>query len=348
MSTIKQQRNFLESIKMINSLEKAYREKTTFEKKFLHFLNEDFDKIIQHLDFKKVKNKEDKYRAKKIREYREQALLVLNDQLFTERIKTLSEKWALDKYKYPVSLISFYEQPTPFSIQLWENKLLNETFKSIVKNGEKIKIIKQRIVKQYLKDSDFEKLKRGFSEMYASFNFLWKFEKDINELLLQYDFNEFWKNSIIGFLLSGNLILPIEYCRGIIKYDENNNIPILSIAVFPDTTLEDINCKWKDIKKMKNQLYPLRRKRRKLTKNIEKVINLRQDYNKRWDLVEKDYKGFKKRLQAIEALRKSETRIRDKQKEIINRGLKRKLARPPSSIKEFEDNFGRIFKTHYF
>ena len=346
MSTIKQQRNFLESIKMIDSLEKAYREKTTFEKKFLHFLNEDFDKIIQHLDFKKVKNKEDKYRAKKIREYREQALLVLNDQLFTKRIKILSEKWALDKCNYPVSPFSFYENPTPFSIQLWENRLLNETFKSIVKNREKIKIIKQGIVKQYLKDSDFEKLKRGFSEMYIPFNFLWKFEKDINELLLQYDFNEFWKNSIIGFLLSGNLILPIEYCRGIIQYDEKNNTPILSIEIFPDTTLEDINYKWKDIERMKNELYPVRKKRRKLTRDIEQILNL--NYEKRWNLAEKKFKGLKKRLQAIEALRKSEERIKEKQGKIIRRGLKRKLATPPSSIKKFEDCFGRIFKTHYF
>ena len=63
---------------------------------------------------------------------------------------------------------------------------------------------------------------------------------------------------------------------------------------------------------------------------------------------EKKFKVLKKRLQAIEALRKSEERIKEKQGKIIRRGLKRKLATPPSSIKKFEDCFGRIFKTHYF
>lgn len=310
--TKEQKKSFLESVELMYSLEKVYREKTTFEKKFFHFFNKDFNKIIQYIEFKK-----DKYRTRKIKEYKEQILLVLNNSMFSKDIENITKKWGLNKCKYPISVVSFYENNIPMSILLWENKLIYYTIKAFLKNKSYRKI--------YLKE----------------------FEKDIDDLLYKYDFDNIWKNSIIGFLLSGILVLPINYCRVMVQFNEYNNSPLLCIELTPNTTLKDINQRWKEIKDIKNELYPLRKKRGKTTKNIEDIIKIKNDYEERWNLVEKKCKSKKNRIKAIETLRKSEKRLKRKQSEILKRGLKRKLANLPTSIKEFEDEFGRMNKFYY-
>lgn len=346
--TKEQKGSFLQSVKLFESLEESYRQKTTFEEKFSALLNKDFEKMIEFLDFKGAKNKEDKYRAKKAREYRELGLLLLSNEMFVKQIKHLAKKWGLDKDKYEMDLCGFYEYPIPFAINLWENRLISRSFGLRIKHTKEIKAAKQKAIKQYLKDCDFIELKNEFSRIDFSWLLIEKFKKEIKDLLLTYNLDDIWEHSIVGLLLSGKLILPVKYCQGIIQYDDENR-PVLSIELTPHTTLEDIEHKWGNIERLKDQLYPLRKKRYKTTKNIEQIIKLGGDSGKRWELVEEKYgdRSKERRLKMIEALRKAEKRLTEKQEEETKRGSKRKIALPLPLIKEFEDRFGKLRKSYF-
>jgi len=230
--------------------------------------------------------------------------------MFLSDVRKITKKWELDKYKYPISILDFAQKNVPLSITLWENKLIYFS-------------LKERK------------------------NYLCQFQKDVDELLYKYDFDKLWEQYLVGFLLSGVLVLPLEYCRIFMRFDEYTNSPLLYIELTPNTTLEDIKQRWNDIENIKNQLYPFRKKRGKTSRNIEKILSLRNSYELRWELVEEKFKTKERRLKAIEALRKAEKRLQEKQKRILIRGLKRKFANLPISIKEFEEMFGKINKYYY-
>ena len=307
-----QQKKFAENVSLMEDFDIAFKEKTSFKKKFNKILNKELDNAIISFPANK-----DKYRAKKIAEYKEIALLLLSDEIFLNDLKILTKKWDLDKCRYHLE-DNYYSE-----INRWENKLIAETLKLKLGSAKQNKILPPSSIP------------------------IFQFKKDIEELLIKYNLSRLWENSIEALLLTGYLKLPKEYCRGVISFSDDGN-PLLFIEITPTITLKDIKNKWKKIEEIKNQIYPLRKKRIKETKNIEEIVETEGNYGKRWDLVEKQYSRFDKRIMAIESLRKSEKRLSEKRQRMIKEGLKRKLASLPPGIKELEECFGRLHKEYYF
>ncbi|MEX0999699.1 MAG: hypothetical protein WD000_07045 [Thermodesulfobacteriota bacterium] len=276
----------------LNLLGFLYIHKIDKDRKWRNFKRKNIQKCIDGELYFDEKSQENKYHNKRTRQFSNIAKLLLINDDFINDILEISEIFQLTeiafgikkahlgflteesrrKYaKLPDDYLLYNYEITKQCLALWKCWLHYQSFRYMQKYQDKINF--QQTKELLHKNLYYQKI----PSVYLN-------SKIIN-LLKKYNLSKLWEDSIKLLLATGKIFIPDNFCP--IVLTKNKDEIAISIPIYKETRLEDIEYRWKDIKSLKDEY--LGTKHIKSFSNIDPSIGILLDKTegiRYWDLID--------------------------------------------------------------
>lgn len=211
-------------------------------------------------------------RIKRHLQHRERAIILLSTPGFTDDFLTVAKRWQLDEHQYDVERFDFWDGLLT-GLWCWRVFLFWVWAENCAVRADEIKASETRLAEKFLRDHNLEELCSAW-KAFSVWTYYDVFLQDVRELAGKYGLSTLWDRSVVALLLSGQMPVPFDNCRLVVRTEETRR---LFIEIYPETRKEDLDDLWTSSQQALDSLFPQRPKRHRRRRQLARDIQTQSD-----------------------------------------------------------------------